>query len=115
MAYIRRSELTCAAADLPKYANTVLMPNEALYIKLATGRHAVKFGDGKTPIKNIPYSINYDEVAAEAAAATRAAEKAQKESDSIYMVQKAPPFAVLGTAVILPTPDLAQIEAEGAK
>lgn len=62
--YTRRKELRCTLAELSTYGATVLYEGEALYVLQKDGRYAVKFGDGKTPVADLPYSINYSEIEA---------------------------------------------------
>lgn len=57
--YTRRKELTCTLEELSTYGSVVLYEGEALYVLQEDGRYAVKFGDGKTPAADLPYSINY--------------------------------------------------------
>lgn len=45
--------------------------------------------------------------------ATQQADRAKKEADSIYTLQKSPPLSKINVAILLPTPTLAQISQEG--
>ena len=77
--YTRRQELRCTVADLSTYSGVILYEGEVLYVKQADGKYAVKIGDGTTNIANLPYVINYSDVATQA---TNAANSANAASNS---------------------------------
>lgn len=61
--YTRRTELRCTLAELATYGAVIPFDGEAVYIKQTDGRYAVKMGDGATPLSDLPYSVNYSEMA----------------------------------------------------
>lgn len=71
--YTRRKELRCTVADLATYSGVILYEGEVLYVKQADNSYAIKVGDGVTNIANLPYTVNYSEIAGRATAAANSA------------------------------------------
>ena len=60
--YTRRTELRCTLEELTTYGAVILYEGESIYVKQGDGRYAVKIGDGKTPLTDLPYVVNYSEM-----------------------------------------------------
>lgn len=90
--YTRRTELRCTLVEMATYGAVVPYEGETVYVQQADGTYAVKMGDGKTPLADLPYVVNYSDIkkmkeAAETAqslaeAAQRAAETAKAGAEA---------------------------------
>lgn len=61
--YTRRTELSCTLEEMTTYGAVVLYKDEVIYVKQPDGRSAIKIGDGETPLADLPYAVNYTEIA----------------------------------------------------
>ena len=57
--YTRRTELRCTLAEMATYGAVVPYDGEAVYVQQSDGSYAIKMGDGKTPLADLPYVVNY--------------------------------------------------------
>ncbi len=60
--YTRRTELRCTLAEMATYGAVIPYEGENVYVQQADGSYAIKMGDGKTPLADLPYVVNYSDI-----------------------------------------------------
>ena len=88
--YTRRIELKCTIEEMNENADVILYDGESIYIKQQNGEYAIKVGDGKTRLIDLPYAVGDP--------AVRAAEKkilSMFEPDGTSIADKAKQLAGL--------------------
>ena len=75
--YTRRKELACTLEEMAAYGAVIPYEHEVVYVKQNDGRYAIKIGDGKTPLADLPYVVNYGDIAALKTAAENAKKLAE--------------------------------------
>ena len=83
--YTRRTELRCTLAEMATYGAVVPYDGEAVYVQQSDGSYAIKMGDGKTPLADLPYVVNYkaiDDMRKAAETAKAGAEAAHQAADT---------------------------------
>ena len=79
-AFVRRQEIVCTEAEASLYGSAVLLEGEPIYIKMNDGSTAQKLGDGKTKLKDLPFT-DFGKERVEAATQTALAEIADAKAD----------------------------------
>jgi hypothetical protein len=79
-AFVRRQEIVCTEAEASIYGSAVLLEGEPIYIKMNDGSTAQKLGDGKTKLKDLPFT-DFGKEKVEAAAEAALAEIAEAKGD----------------------------------
>ena len=83
--YTRRKELACTLEEMAAYGAVIPYEHEVVYIKQNDGAYAIKMGDGKTPLADLPYVVNYNDIKAAEKVAVNAwklAEAAQRAAET---------------------------------